>query len=153
MAENGKKDIIVEILFRGKCISDDSCLKGKWLEGNPLRDGHTGKYYIHRDNCLNESDNVVKEGLLRFVAYEIDPETICQYTSLIDRYGKKIFLGDIVNSNDTIGIVRFGKYKNGFHFGYYIEWLKCPHLRQELGFWNGISKVIGNVFDNPELIV
>lgn len=142
---------MMKILFRGKCI-DETCLKGKWLEGQILHDGVAGKHYIHWNNCLNESDNVGEEGLLRFVAYEVDPETVCQYTGLPDKTGKKIFNGDIIISDGTIGIVKFGKYKNGFHYGFYVEWTSCPLLRQELGFWNDRSEIIGNIFDNPELI-
>lgn len=141
-----------EILFRGKRKDN-----GKWIEGGYVehdgkvfiviwtryspdtRDWDTAEYYEnnpHYTSCL----------------IEVIPETVCQYTGLTDRNGRKIFEGDIVDSDGAIGVVKHGKYKNGFHYGYYIEWYKCPNLRHELGYWNTISQVIGNIFDNPELI-
>lgn len=134
-----------EVLFRGKCI-DETCLKGKWLEGDILHDGVTGKYYINTGNCLNESDIVGEEGLLRFVAYEVDPETVCQYTGLTDKNGRKIFEGDIVL-----------EHKNT----YIAFWDCCNHEigiknnKESLGIayvYPGDMKVIGNIFDNPDLL-
>lgn len=125
-----------EILFRGKRKDN-----GKWIEGDLSRCVVVGETHI----CKIEYN-------LSTTTHRIDPETVCQYTGLTDKNGIKIFEGDIVDSNGTIGIVKFGKYKNGFHYGFYIEWTKCPLLRQELSFWNGISKVVDNIFDNPELI-
>ena len=136
-----------EILFRGKRKSD-----GKWIEGffvrkkekcyictNPyqLMDGYSsevGQHYGFGDFC------------------EVDPETVCQYTESIAISGKKISEHDIVENDGTIGVVKFGKYGNGFHLGYYIDWINCPHLRNELHYWESKIKVIGNIFDNPELI-
>lgn len=140
------------ILFRAKC-TDESSLKGQWLEGQILHDGVAGKYYIHRDNCLNESDNVGEEGLLRFVAYEIDPETACQYTGLADKDGRKIFEGDIVKhfydpkipSKVDEGIISWDGSECGFH----------RSSREDNCFYKITDhckyEVIGNIFDNPEL--
>lgn len=125
-----------EILFRGKHIHvhpKNEHLDGTWVYG-----------YLCDENHINAPK---LEG-----EFLVNPKTVCQYTGLTDKKGRKIFEGDIVNSDGTIGIVKFGNYKNGFHFGYYVEWIKCPLLRQELGYWDGKSKIIGNIFDNPELL-
>lgn len=150
-----------EILFKGKCI-DETCLKGKWLEGDILHDGVVGKYYINTGKCLNESDSVGEEGLLQFVAYEVDSETVCQYTGLTDKNGRKIFEGDIVKDvlSPIVGIVRYGRYRNTFnedgyggHVGFYVEWKeKRDLLRKDLVYWINESEFIGNIFDNSELI-
>lgn len=135
-------------LFRAKRTDN-----GRWMEGNYIYDGVTGKVYIHAaGNSVNESDKVGEDGYLRFVAFEIDPSTVCQCTGLPDKNGRKIFEGDIINSDGDIGIVKFGRYQNDFHFGFYVDWISCPHLRSELGYWNERSSVVGNIFDNPELL-
>ena len=141
-----------EILFRGKCI-DETCLKGKWLEGQILHDGVTGKYYIHRDNCLNESDNIGEEGLLRFVAYEVDLETVCQYTGLTDKNGRKIFEGDIVGLYSEYrkewdyGVVKYGEFNCSCCEGVYGWYFDDEDIRRYDEY-----EVKGNIFDNPELI-
>lgn len=131
-----------EILFRGKRIDN-----GEWVDGYfafyPQGFSEEGKAeYIIRDTSKNEGK-----------LYSVDPETICQYTGSISSIltgGKKIYEKDIVEIDAAIGIVKFGKYGNGFHFGYYIDWINSRY-RQELGFWEGKVKVIGNIFDNPAI--
>ena len=132
-----------EILFRGKRTDN----KG-WVEG--LLTIMCGQYHI-----INPSDENI--------AYPIDPETVCQYTGLTDKNGRKIFEGDIVRDifNDSVvGIVRYGEYRNTFnddeyggHAGFYVEWKeKRDLLRKDLVYWVKNSEFIGNIFDNPDLI-
>ena len=66
-----------EILFKAKRLSD-----GKWVYGdlNQLQDSTIIHWY--NNGCR--------------VADEVDPSTVCQYTGLTDKNGKKIFEGDIV---------------------------------------------------------
>lgn len=86
-----------------------------------------------------------------------------QYTGLKDKNGKEIFEGDWVRTaNDSICSVVFGDYYNdeceeecenkchgiGFYFkdkgGYYL-------LREAVKGSNGYE-VIGNIYENPELL-
>lgn len=125
-----------ENLFRGKHIhafTQNKHLDGIWVYG-----------YLCDENYIN---SLKLKG-----EFLVDPKSVCQYTELPEKNGKKIFEGDIVKQDDDIGIVKFGKYDNGFHYGFYIEWSTDTMLRPELAFWNSRIEVIGNIFDNPELL-
>ena len=81
--------------------------------------------------------------------YEVDPETVCQYTGLTDKAGKKIFEGDII------------KYENKNFIMKYIEGFATFDLRSpdNTNVAPRITtnttprmEVIGNIFDNPEFL-
>ena len=88
--------------------------------------------------------------------YEIDPETLCQYTGKTDEKGRKIFENDIVVFIDLYST------ESG-----YSEWNcagqviwddeeLCFHVTNRLSAesWEVLDEctVIGNVFDNQELL-
>ena len=126
-----------EILFRGKRTDN-----GEWVYGN---------YYI--------AEKLDKSGVEYFIIeieaegsqYYVIPETVGQYTGLEDKNGKKIFEGDILKFTDADGrdVYLNVVFENG------------AFLIEEDGVINsdlmpsydclGVE-VIGNIYDNPELL-
>lgn len=133
-------------LFRGKRIDN-----GEWVIGNRIDDGVTGKVFIHAvGNSVNESDKVGEEGCLQFVAFEVAPSTICQCTGLKDKNGKLVWENDIVEYRDCTTeryVVAYENDKACFEYQQY----GCSIMN-----FDEISsvevEVVGNVFDNPELL-
>lgn len=150
-----------EILFRGQAKAGYKwTADGEWIEGSLFySDNENGTVCQIATSYLSAS----KKEHVMVVAYDVDPETVCQYTGLTDKNGRKIFEGDIVRdifNASVVGIVRYGEYRNTFnddehggHVGFYVEWKeKRDLLRKDLVYWVKNSEFIGNTFDNPELI-
>ena len=134
-----------EILFRAKRIDN-----GEWIEGDLVHapDGRT---------AVSTYDDLV----------ETVPETVCQYTGLTDKNGRKIFEGDIITyqhdnddcpfpNKDTkrrVGRVYFQEFRSCFAVAegrngsdmINQDWFKYVQNGNRV-------QVIGNIFDNPELI-
>lgn len=130
-----------EILFRGKHIhamDSNEHLNGTWVHGY-LSD----KDYIYDKSLEGE--------------FLVDEDTICQYTGLTDKNGKKIFEGDIVRYGEVCGEVKFGLHESNWQIGkynqgFFVTFPKEYLLRNGLGYWRNKIVVVGNVFDNPELL-
>lgn len=131
-----------EILFRGK--RTDNC---EW---------ETGSLVIIRGGCYDEEMYIAD----KMTGYNtpIIPETIGQFTGLTDKNGTKIFEGDIVRygtntnraENKEINEVVFETRGGSGYFGIRISkietWQFC------LGVPAKLMEVIGNIYDNPELL-
>ena len=134
-----------EILFKAKRKDN-----GKWVEG----------YYQKRYDLLGNEEHLIfhADSYTVWEYAEIDPETLCQFTGRCDRYGNKIWENDILKTwSDEYAQVKFGLYSTEFerddcNQGFYAAFLEDSYYRHELGYWCKESYVIGNIFDNKELL-
>lgn len=88
--------------------------------------------------------------------FDIDPETVGQYTGLKDRNGKDIYEWDILNNGLFVGYNQlhccFGLYnKAGYQLDLYADWItdegKTPKEWETSDF-----EVIGNIYENKDLL-
>ena len=125
-----------EILFRGKHMhvcQENKHLDGTWVEG-----------YLADKNHIND-------GKCEFL---IDPGTICQYTGLTDKNGQKIWENDILEGHlddkfpEDVTRVKVIWHENGWK----TEEPGCNDKEYLDEFDAENFEVVGNVFDNPELL-
>ena len=131
-----------EILFRGKRIDDGEWVDGYLLKYSPIFEELSYILPLHQV-CVSE--------------VEVIPETVCQYTGLTDKNGRKIFEGDIVRYHfgKDVAPIKFGLYQNCFdsqraeHCGFYVDWKSERNFRKDLGYWVHMvdAEIIGNIFD------
>lgn len=87
-----------------------------------------------------------------------DEVELMQYTGLKDKNGKKIFDGDIVQecSGDfDIGVVEYDEFYVGFMLKFYYPGVKEAYevpLSNYLTISSPLLKIIGNIYNNPELL-
>lgn len=130
-----------EIKFRGKLIEDNDWYFGDLRQKN-------GKSYIF------------PQGELTFIhsAYEVDPDTVGQYTGLKDKNGVEIYEGDIIMSSATTGEPIYHEvFYNEEEASFYASlngnrnapFGVCGIRRLWIQKFN--KEVVGNIHDNPEL--
>lgn len=151
-------------LFKAKRKSWKELPKEEWwVEGYLFDDGMPEpKHYFIGGIIVKPYEGTAcdKWNVVGIDFYEIDINTLCQYTGLTDKNGKKIWENDIVECNKRkeecglykviwrkeyadFGVVPIsntciGQYPIGFSYG------KTLHGRD--------YKSVGNIFDNPELL-
>lgn len=145
-----------EILFRGKRVSN-----GNWIEGYfvllAINEGL--KHAIHTGT---------DEG--RFILFEVIPDTVGQFTGLCDKNGKKIFEGDILKATYTeqrqyqgvsyqdehscVEEVIYNEKSACFMLKIMCEDVPLYRPLHNFGSLANIKEleVIGNIYDNPELL-
>lgn len=126
---------VSNILFRGRSLET-----GEWVYG----------YFV---NCASMYDDPEKDRVAEIIevgadriytgeydynrAHEVYPETVGQWTGLVDKNGVKIFGGDVMHNAGNVVEYCFGSF--------------CINGDSLLSFWTG-TEVIGNIWDNPELV-
>ena len=132
-----------EILFKGKRVDN-----GEWVEGDLFNATKIVVTTKSNKGIYTEkgSDSFKHE------YFEVRHETVCQFTGLLDKNGKRIFEGDIVDawnqgSHLTNGIIRWGIGTCKFFIGNEsnsIVWNLCGvgknHTQEDL-------EIIGNIHD------
>lgn len=140
-----------EILFKAKRKNWKKLPKEKWwIEGAVLQSDN--RAYIATSFVSGAEDEP-----LMVAAYEVIPETICQYTGLTDKNGTVIWENDIVSINaysyyepedDYFGVVKYSS-KDAC-------WCLCGEVSDVIcecfGSYTTEINKHGNIFDNPELL-
>lgn len=126
-----------EILFRGqirkkgeKVTIGGEPVAGKWIYGGIFAPN------IQCDRCIITSYDYLQK-------YLVYADTVGQYTGLTDKNGVKIFEGDIIKNADGIYAVEYCKYLTRF---------ALVHDGLVSGRTVNSGVVIGNIYDDPELL-
>lgn len=123
-----------EILFRGKAVES-----GEWVYGD-LSFHKDGTPFIRA--WEGTGDN------LHYRSIEVDEDAVGQYTGKSSTDGQKIFEGDIVEVSLWPGSYFLG----------YVEWRQkdcCFSVRLSKNNSTGVhetQRIVGNIYDNPELM-
>lgn len=135
--------------MKDRCLFKAKICNGEWVAG-----------FLH---CKDDKWYINNKAGSPF-AFEVRPDTICQCTGLKDKNGRLIWENDIVKDlfSDACAQIKYGSYQSCFdstkteHVGFYVDWSgKCTkRYRKDLGYWINMvnAEVIGNIFDDPELI-
>ena len=125
-----------EILYRGARMED-----GKFVYGSLV-------FVKENDKSENELPHIViSYGPDTFDWFEVDPETVGQFTGIDDREGEKIFEGDIfkIGAENNIYTVRFD-------YGCFLAYEDDVQVGILAELSTMFIKKIGNIHDNKELL-
>lgn len=134
-----------DILFKAKRIDN-----GEWVYGNyAFTDTNGEQHFIFQNKAFE---------------HEVDKDTICQFTRLTDKNGNKIWENDILSISkkmDSLGTYYFPAVKYPVNVS--VKWDLCAWMWETIAenkhyisfpdaWCHYEAEVIGNAFDNPELL-
>ena len=152
------KGLFCRGLRKGEVMEDRYLFKAKRIDNGEWEIGSlimlpNGKYEI-ANGCTNppDSDPMWKSCV---ITHLVDPSTICQCTGLKDKNGKLIWENDIVDRKERYPEIV--KYKDG---DWTIDYSYACNMETGCGYCNlgfyvlerKCVEIIGNTFDNPELL-
>ena len=130
-----------EIEFRGKRIDN-----GEWVCGLPMYRNYIKQFTKHE--WIDNLDNNRVKTYQTSADFQIEEKTLGQYTGLKDKNGTKIFEGDIVNMlniTDYPMQIKWNKKWARFILYNFVD-------KTEMNLFTEQCEVIGNIYDNPELV-
>lgn len=162
-----------KILYRGKLAEKQT--QNTLYPHNRAKffpDGWAYGFYVPERSTTPFGDvktiaSIIKTGdpkeLTTGMWFDVDSDTVGEFTGLTDKNGKDIFEGDIVklqsgggllcfNECEFVGIVkhRIGGDTRCTLCQLYIEAIDDPH--NEANFDPRSIEVVGNIYDNPEML-
>lgn len=170
-----------EILFRGfhpdKNGEEEVFVNGEWINGYWVYGDLIHRRIWKSDFLVIREDD---SGFDNYTDYEIIPETVGQYTGIKDDNEKKIFENDFITYKiygaSIVSVVKIGEYEQDGSGGEYSptmcygvyaeivgntaeltdyekEYLKTESLLRYTEYHHsGNTSIIGNIFENPELL-
>lgn len=125
-----------EILFRGKRVDN-----GEWVYGSLI--------YVTDGNTLKRYPNIViSYNHDTFDWHEVIPESVCQFTGLLDKNGNKIYEGDKFQGDEPgeFYIINWNNEEAIFQMDLYGYSVSAGEGSQEV-YDNEISQIDSNFFE------
>lgn len=141
-----------EHLYRGKRVDNGEWVYGYLVEKTDFDSGLIAQSYIIEIEAFGRTVDYDTR-FCDIEEIEVLTETICEYIGRTDGNGKKIFEGDILDDRDNKPhyVIVFD---NGCFKVPSVRSYKEENFYTETAdeFYFPIANVIGNIYDNPELL-
>lgn len=143
-----KNNLSERYLCRGKRIDNN-----EWIEGYYVKSTHTYGLVVNPSYKIEHQIWYDKDN--KQVYAEVDPETVGQFTGLTDENGKKIFEKDIVELTYWFLSIERKVATQVVYEEERAAFILYPCKEKDGGIYIEsfyTKKVIGNLFDNSELL-
>ena len=147
-----------QYLCRAKRIDNGEWIKGHLVPLGKKSFSDPDQYgIIEKAIPVGSKNNPV---LYNMHIIEIVPQTICRRVELTDKRGKEAFENDLIKT--PVGIAKIAwntgpnLYNNRFDAGFiavFVDEESNDLYRHDIGYWLKRGTLIGNIFDNQELII